>query len=818
MRKFLLAAFLFSVQFVFAQICTVQDKDSHFPISGVAITNEDNSTRVITDKNGIADLSPFSDMDILTFTHVSYVEVEVLKKNFLKGNRVLYMQNKSEILQEVFLSATKDEEDITRIAEQVAVFSYKDIQIHQPQTSADMLAQIPGVKVQKTQFGGGSPVLRGMEANRVLLVVDGVRMNNAIYRKGHLQNAITVSPNFLDRTEIIFGPSSVMYGSDALGGVIHYFTRKPHINPDKNQVNFDLLSRYATVNNEVTLNTGIEFQSKKMATFTAFSFSRFGDLKMGKNRRHGFDDWGKQYLYSDNTATYYNSEPVVNPNPEIQRNIGYDQKDFLQKFYFPVNEKTDLAVNFQYSTSSDIPRYDKLTELTDGSLKYAEWRYGPQNRLLISTQLGLQPGKKWMEKGTVTLAFQDIGESRIKRKFGSLDRSSQFENVKVYSVNGDFSVPLTLQKNRNLGYGFEMAYNKVNSTSKGEILSVSGHEITGISGTYVVQTRYPDGGSDYLSSAAYADYRQDISDNSTLNTGIRLTNTLLNAKWIDTTYIKLPDSDIHLKNTSVTLTAGYALKPSESWQVNAVLSSGFRSPNIDDIGKVREKRGKVTVPNVNLKPEYAYNAEMGVLKYFNEKNYLFSLTGYYTLLNNYIYRAPFSLDGTDKIIYDGEELEMVANVNMNNAYVLGGTFVFRGNFTQNLKASADVTYTRGKAFDTGEPLSSVPPLFGHMALTYNKHKFESGLTLDFNGRKKREDYNIDEGIDNIEETPFLEDRGVYYGSPSWSVWNVYASYKMTKNIDFILAVDNILDRHYKEFASAISAPGRNFSLSILANF
>ena len=84
-----------------------------------------------------------------------------------------------------------------------------------------MLSYIPGVKVQKTQFGGGSPVLRGMEANRILLVVDGVRMNNAIYRKGHLQNSITVSPSMLDKTEVLFGPSSVIYGSDALGGVIH---------------------------------------------------------------------------------------------------------------------------------------------------------------------------------------------------------------------------------------------------------------------------------------------------------------------------------------------------------------------------------------------------------------------------------------------------------------------------------------------------------------------------------------------------------------------------------------------------------------------
>ena len=81
-----------------------------------------------------------------------------------------------------------------RIVEQIAVVTAKDIEQISPQTSADILTAVPGIKVQKSQFGGGSPVLRGMESNRVLLVVDGVRMNNAIYRKGHLQNAITVKP------------------------------------------------------------------------------------------------------------------------------------------------------------------------------------------------------------------------------------------------------------------------------------------------------------------------------------------------------------------------------------------------------------------------------------------------------------------------------------------------------------------------------------------------------------------------------------------------------------------------------------------------
>jgi len=801
----------------YAQKCVILDKDSEFPIQNVQVINEDNSISVISDKNGIVDLGIFSELEILTFSHVSYVEFELMNKQFQKEKITIFLQYKSELLNEVFLSATKGKEDITRIAEQIAVFSSKEIQNSTPQTSADMLSRIPGVNVQKTQFGGGSPILRGMEANRILLVVDGVRMNNAIYRKGHLQNSITISPNILDRTEVIFGPSSVIYGSDALGGVIHYYTRKPKTS-EKNIVNTDFLSRFSSVNNGFTIQAGVELQMKKIATYTSISHSKFGDLKMGENRKHGFNNWGKQFEYSNNTDKFYNPVAVINSDPEKQRNVGFDQTDILQKVFIPLSIKSDIIFNLQYSTSSDINRFDKLMEIDDEKLKYAEWYYGPQNRLLFSSQLNLDLNKRWLNKGAITVAFQNIKESRIDRKFENLDRSSKFEKVNVYSLNGDFTANLTKSKNRNFGYGFEFAYNEVESKSKGEVLEVRGNDIIGISDTYVVQTRYPDGGSSYLSSAVYIDYRQDISKKATLNTGIRLTNTNLNAKWVDETYITLPDSDISLKNTAVTATIGYVLKPNKNWQLNGVLSSGFRSPNIDDIGKIREKRGDVTVPNVDLKPEFAYNFEAGILKYFKEKNYYFGFTTYYTLLDNYIVRAPFILNGSSTIIYDGEELNIVANINNETAYIIGGTATFKGNLTKTISTKASITYTKGKAYDTDEPLSSIPPLFGNFEISYTKRKLELGMSFLFNGRKKLEDYNISEGIDNIEETPFIIEKQEYYGTPSWQTLNFYSRYKATKNIDLLISVDNIFDQHYKEFASAISAPGRNISFTILGSF
>jgi hemoglobin/transferrin/lactoferrin receptor protein len=809
--------FLITTHFVFSQTVTIIDAETGKSIDAVAIYNSKKSKSAISNTKGMANISDFTSNETLIFSHVTYTRYTTKKKEITRNHNIVYLSKQSEQLDEVVLSMFKNVEKTNRIAEQIAVITRKDITTISPQTSADLLANIPGVKIQKSQLGGGSPILRGMESNRVLLVIDGIRMNNAIYRKGHLQNSITVSPNVLDKTEIVFGPSSVTYGSDALGGVIHYYTKTPKT-AIKNNIESSFFSRYNTANNEITNVASLELQFKKWASFTNISHSNFEDLKMGKNRSHGFKDWGKVSFYSNNFNGNYTETPSVNTKENVQRNTGYHQTDFLQKFYIPLSSKTNLTFNIQYSTSSNIPRFDKLTEVKDnGELKFAEWYYGPQKRLLASSQLQINPKKHWLEKGVFTFAYQNIKESRIQRKFGSLDRSYRNENVDVYSFNADFTVPLAT--NRNLGYGAEIAYNYVQSNAFGKTIQVVNNEITGLGDDFAVQSRYPDGGSNYISSALYIDYRQDVSSKATLNSGVRLTNTSLNAKWNNEQFITLPDNNIHLNNTSLTATLGYAYKPNKNWQLNTVISSGFRSPNIDDVGKVREKNGNITVPNVNLKPEHAYNVEFGVLKYFNHRKFRIDANVYYTLLNNYIYREAFNLDGNNTILFDNEEGNIVANVNKGNAYVTGCTLNYQGKLHKNWKTSGFITYTKGKTYDTNQPMSSIPPLFGQIEIQYIRKKLEGGIKMRFNAKKDINDYNIEEGIDNHTQTPIINTEAeqaidIYYGTPSWMTFGVFGKYKILSNIFLQASINNIFDQHYKEFASGISAPGRNFSIEV----
>ncbi|MGY0406797.1 MAG: TonB-dependent receptor plug domain-containing protein [Polaribacter sp.] len=808
----------------FSQSIKVLDKQTGKVIRNVSIFNDNKTINITTNNSGFADISSFKKKEIVIFSHISYVVLRIKKETLEKRNNVVYLTKQSEQLDEVVLSVFKTDEKASRIAEQTAVLTAKDIQKISPQTSADLLATIPGIKVQKSQFGGGSPVLRGMESNRVLLVVDGVRMNNAIYRKGHLQSSITVTPNILEKTEVVFGPSSVVYGSDALGGVIHYYTKTPKLSED-NQVKSQLFSRFSTVNQEITTNVSAEIRRSNWASLTSISYSDFGDLRAGKKRSHGFNDWGKVFFYSENINGNYKADPTKNSDPNLLRNTGFNQTDVLQKFFVQLSKNTDLKVNLQYSTTSDIPRFDRLTELKKGTLKFAEWNYGPQKRLLVSSQLLLNMHKNWIEKGTITAAYQNIQESRIQRKFGSLNRSYREESVDVFSLNGDFSVSLASDKKRTLSYGFEFAYNNVNSDSYGKKLNIINGEIDGFSNDFKVQSRYPDGGSNYLSSAVYVDYRQEISSKSTLNSGIRFTNTNLNAKWIDETFIQLPDNNINANHSAVTATLGHVYKPTKNWQLNSVVSSGFRSPNIDDVGRVREKSGNVTVPNIKVTPEYAYNAEIGILKYFNDKKFRFGANVYYTLLDNYIQRDfIYNSNGTIKQQnFDGEDGNSVSNQNKGSAYITGFTTNYLGKISNRWNTSGFITYTKGRTYDTHEPMSSIPPLFGQFEVNYNADRLKLGANLRFNSKKDIADFNITEGIDNHDLTPIINSNGateqeIYFGSPSWVTLGLNGSYVISSNFTVQARLDNILDQHYIEFASGVSAPGRNLSVSFVANF
>ncbi|MBL30089.1 MAG: hypothetical protein CMC81_02430 [Flavobacteriaceae bacterium] len=254
-KKIILCVFLFC-SFGYGQTVYVEDKNTGEVIENVSIYSSDKSKSTITNYEGKASIDDFIKSIPVIFQINGYNDLKINLNNY---KEVIYieMTPKIENLDGVVLSVARSKTAKNKIAEKVNIISAKQIKKNIIQTGAEILELSPSVRIQKSQGGGGSPVLRGFEANRVLLVVDGVRMNNAIYRSGHLQNAITISPHTLDRVEVTFGSSSVGYGSDALGGVIHYYTKTPDINSDiknKNEFNSDFNYANTSSINNLTSN------------------------------------------------------------------------------------------------------------------------------------------------------------------------------------------------------------------------------------------------------------------------------------------------------------------------------------------------------------------------------------------------------------------------------------------------------------------------------------------------------------------------------------------------------------------------------------
>src|SRR6056300_916878 len=650
------------------QSILVIDATSSEPIKGAALFNTEKTKSILTDETGKALLSGFLENELFFIQYYGYktLSLELSQKNIREGITIR-LEAEEQNLDEVILSVARNATTRKQIAEKVSIINSKDILTQRPATGADLVSLSPGVRIQKSQGGGGSPVLRGFEANRLLLVVDGVRMNNAIYRSGHLQNAITIHPNMIERVEVVFGSSSVGYGSDALGGVIHYYTRNPLINSE-DKIKTQFSSDFSSADNASINSFSTELSFEKWASLTSISHSNFGDIRMGKNRNHGYEKWGLTPFYSANNRTAYNPTPLKNENPLIQKNTGYDQIDLMQKFLVQLGGQNQFVLNLQYSNSSDISRYDKLVEERNGTLRYAEWYYGPQKRFLLSPQLKFFPEKKFLNSGKITFAFQKLEESRNDRFFNSLTRNFQREKVNALSLNGDFE--FQLKEEHSFSYGFEGVFNDISSYAHQYNLILQQNEIIGSSPNLPIPTRYPNRGSSYGSYAVYLNWIWDLSSQLTLNAGIRLTSTHLRAKWGQSYNINALLSRVQLDAEALTETLALTYRPNKNTQWNAILSNGFRNPNIDDVGKIRESRGTLIVPNPMLFPEYAYNFELGLTKYLNQPRNYFLLRGFTTLLSRHIGRDTFTIfadrstPSMNTILYNGEEVETFANNNL----------------------------------------------------------------------------------------------------------------------------------------------------------
>lgn len=713
---------------------------------------------------------------------------------------VLYAQTDTLIensLNEVVISATKYETPKRKVAQQVTIIDSREIAIQNAQNAADLLMNSGEVLVQKSQGGGGSPIIRGFEANKVLVEIDGLRLNNAIFRGGHLQNVLRIDNNMIDRLEILFGPASVLYGSDALGGVMHFITKKPQLST----IGGNAYVRYSTANEEKTGHVDLNFGGGKIASLTSFTYSDFGDITQGSERDDKYPNFGKRTFYVERI----DNKDVIVKNSDVDKQVGtaYSQYDILQKILYQQSENLSHTLNFQYSNSSNVPRYDRLTEAAaNGTPSFSQWYYGPEERLLASYRLDNQVNSSLIDDYSIILAYQNAKESRHSRRFNNTGLKHQYEDVKVASF--DFDASKQLNKHKIL-FGLEAYLNWVDSRATRDNLATNAET--------PADTRYPSGGSTMNTYAIYVQDNIEISEKVIVNAGLRYNYTTLEATFDDKSFFPFPYNTAEQDFGALSGNISLVFLPSDKTKIALIGSTGFRSPNIDDLAKVFETaKGKIVVPNPNITPEYTYNAEVNITQWFGNKAQI-QVGGYYTWLQNAIVLGKFQLNGQDSIIYDGVKSGVFAYQNNQKAYIAGANAGLSIYLTPALKLSGTVTYTYARITTEGsaeKPLDHIPPVFGRTALAYEKGRLQAEVWSLFNGKKEIKDYLLNAEDNEIYATPD--------GMPAWNTLNVRAGYEFARYLTVQLALENILDTNYRVFASGVSAPGRNFRVTLRSSF
>lgn len=706
-------------------------------------------------------------------------------------------------LDEMVISANKIEEPRRHITQQVEVLTYEKIRQLNAPTTADLLSNSGWVAIQKSQQGGGSVQLRGFEASRVLLMVDGVRMNNLIYRAGHLQNLITTDNNSMERVEILFGPSSTVYGSDALGGVIHLYTKNPMLaSEDGTQISGNLMTRYGSVNNEKTGHLDFNIAGERFGSFTSFTYSDFGDLKMGErtNPQLGEQLWLRNN-YAVRAANNQSDVLVTNSDPFIQKQSGYKQYDLIQKFLFKSSDRISHLFNIQYSTSSDIHRYDRLTDIQGTGLRSAEWYYGPQKRLMSSYNLKVKELGSMADALSLTASFQDIEESRNDRRFNNNNLRSRIESVNVFGLTLDFKKTINRSDIR---YGIDGQFNTLKSTAYATDI------VTGAQSN--LDTRYPDGDNSMNMVAGYFTHTFKINPQFTLTDGVRIGGSWLHATFNDKSFFPFPFNEVNQDNLLSSANIGLIYAPT-SWKFSIMTSSGFRAPNIDDLGKVFDSTpGNVIVPNPDLEPEKTLNADLAITKFIGSHTRI-ETAFFATQFFDAIVTLPSTFNGLSTINYDGTPSQVLANQNKGKAYILGYNIGLHTLLTNHVTASASFNYTKGRVLNEGgpeTPLDHIPPFFGRVSIRYKSDKLNAEAFSNFNGWKTLDNYS-NSGEDNLN---YATPRGM----PSWYTLNLRCSYELNPTFTIQAGLDNLLDLQYRVFASGINAPGRNIFGTLRIHF
>lgn len=608
-----------------------------------------------------------------------------------------------------------------------------------PRTVPESLNIIPGVFIQKTNHGGGSPFIRGLTGNQTLILIDGIRLNNSTFRYGPNQYLNTIDPFSVNKIEVLRGSGSVQYGSDAIGGVIQVFTKDPGYT-SKNSFKGSVSGRFGSSKMEQSGSTELAYSTSKMVLSGILGIKNFGDLIGG-------DTTGRQ-------------------SPS-----GYSQSDASLKFKLKVSKNSELIIANQFVQQKDVDVYHKV-KLENFNVN----KMGLQGRNLSYLKYSIDQESSIFRRIDVTSSLNSSLEERNSQKNAS--QSLGLERDKIKTSNFGIEIFSDLSKKWTVNSGLEYYRDKVNSIRNTTNLQ-SG----------VVSTQrglYPDN-SLYSNTSVYSLHHFALG-NFNLEGGLRY-------NWLQA---RIADKDLgrmeinpgaFVWNSGLNYSIG-------KHHIYSSFNTGYRAPNIDDMGTLGIVDFRYELPSYTLKPEKSYNSEIGY-KYFSE-HISFGTALYRNKLSDLINRVQ-----TGQII-DGYKVYMKENTE--EAVIKGVEGFAEFQVSQNLFFDLFASFNHGRNISKGEPLRRVPPFNGNISMKYKMNRFYIKGEMGWAYKQDR----LAQGDKDDNRIPAG-------GTPGWKVLNVYTGYSL-KKVQLRLSAQNLFNADYRTHGSGINSVGRSLWTSLSFDF
>ncbi len=670
-------------------------------------------------------------------------------------------------LDRVQVTATKRPESTLDVPAGTTIVGTHAMREAAPQTAMDALHGAIGAYVQQTTPGQGVVIVRGLKGSEVLHIVDGFRLNNAIFRNAPNQYVALVDAQAVDRIEVVRGPMSTLYGSDAMGGVVQMLTREPRFEGPDWQTTGAVRTMYGSADRSSLGRVEFAIGRRGLAISGGATHQDVGDLRVGGDQR--------------------------------LRPTGYSAHAFDLKLSAEVVDGHELVASVQFLKQPRTPRYDALVPgFGQSEPDNTQFLFEPQQRRFAQLIWRIHRSNALFDSAELHLGRQDIVDDRRTRATDAPDLEDREHNRDT--LDGFFGqFGKSLNDAHYLSYGYEWYRDKVSSAKLRTNL------LDGLSS--VRKPRFPDGAWMDSKSIYLADDWL-IGSLADLNVGVQYSRFEIDIPATADT------PSVRMRPSALSGNAGLSIKLGEDWRWVNNLGQGFRAPNIFDLGAFGERPGgRFSIANSELQPETVLTLDTG-FKFGGERftgEIMAFRSRYRDKITSVETGAMRTAGGEDCVDGTPGCLRVVQNRNVTELNLWGVEAGARYYFVNpDLELYATATWTRGdEQFEGREyPADRIPPLFGKAGTLWRPHP-SLGLEV-YTLYSTRQDRLSERDRDDPRLNP--------NGTPGWITTNMRIAWQVNTHFDLAFRAENLADKRYREHGSGLDEPGRNFIFSAAMRF